>query len=119
MAASARHTTGHPWPAKLYVTLSAADTGPESPAHSYFHHRYRTLAAEVTRDFEEQQRTGGIRTDEPAGRTPGQDALAVLDGLQIQWMHDPTVDFAAIAETFTWMLAPAAESGPRAKPATG
>ncbi|WP_037677320.1 hypothetical protein [Streptomyces griseus] len=29
---------------------------------------------------------------------------AVLDGLQIQWTHDPTVNIAAIAETFTRML---------------
>ncbi|AEM84147.1 TetR/AcrR family transcriptional regulator [Streptomyces violaceusniger] len=108
MAASARHTTDHPGLAKLYVTLSAAATDPGSPAHSYFTERYGGLAAEVTRDFEEGQRTGLIRADEPAGHL-ARAVLAVLDGLQIQWMHDPTVDIAAIAETFTRMLAPPAE----------
>ncbi|WP_329222957.1 TetR/AcrR family transcriptional regulator [Streptomyces sp. NBC_01485] len=116
MAASARHTTGHPGLAKLYVTLSAAATDPESPAHSYFRDRYRTIAAEVTQDFEEQQRTGGIRADEPAEHL-ARTLLAVLDGLQIQWMHDPTVDIAAIAETFTRMLVPVADPGPETKPA--
>jgi AcrR family transcriptional regulator len=116
MAASARHTTNHPGLAKLYVTLSAAATDPDSPAHSYFAERYRGLAGEVTRDFEEQQRTGAIRADEPAGHL-ARVLLAVLDGLQIQWMHDPTVDIAAIAETFTRMLASSAGSGQEEKSA--
>ncbi|MGW3566105.1 TetR family transcriptional regulator C-terminal domain-containing protein [Streptomyces sp. NPDC000941] len=87
MAASARHTTNHPGLAKLYVTLSAAATDPESPAHSYFENRYNRLAAEVARDFEKQRRTGGIRADESADHL-ARALPAVLDGLQIQWMHD-------------------------------
>ncbi|MEU1515165.1 TetR/AcrR family transcriptional regulator [Streptomyces sp. NPDC005811] len=110
MVASTRHTTDHPGLAKLYVTLSAAATDPESPAHNYFAERYRVLAAEVTGDFEDQQRTGVLRADEPAAHL-ARALLAVLDGLQIQWMHDPTVDIAAIAETFTRMLAPSDGQG--------
>jgi AcrR family transcriptional regulator len=104
MIASTRHTTDHPGLAKLYLTLSAASTEPASPAYSYFAERYRSLATEVTHDFEQQQRTGVIRADEKADHL-ARAVLAVLDGLQIQWMHDPTVDIAAIAETFTRMLA--------------
>ncbi|MEV0405104.1 TetR/AcrR family transcriptional regulator [Actinoallomurus sp. NPDC050550] len=115
MVAGTRHTTDHPGLAKLYVTLSAAATDPESPAHGYFAERYRNLATEVTRDLEELQRAGIIRADEPADHL-ARAVLAVLDGLQIQWMHDPTVDIAAIAETFTRMLAPAAGSGQEEKP---
>ncbi len=107
MVASTRHTTEHPGLAKLYVTLSAAATDPESPAYTHFRDRYRGLAAEVTRDFEEQQRTGMLRDDEPPAHL-ARALLAVLDGLQIQWMHDPTVDIAAIAETFTRLLTPSA-----------
>ncbi|MGW3566079.1 TetR/AcrR family transcriptional regulator [Streptomyces sp. NPDC000941] len=103
MVASTRHTTDHLALAKLYVTLSAAATDPESPARSYFRDRYRNLAAEATQDFEEQQRTGVIRADEPAAHL-ARALLAVLDGLQIQWMHDPTVDIAAIAESFARLL---------------
>jgi AcrR family transcriptional regulator len=115
MVASTRYITDHPGLAKLYVTLSAAATDPESPAHGYFTERYRNLATEVTRDLEELQRTGIIRADEPAGHL-ARAVLAVLDGLQIQWMHDPTVDIAAIAETFTRTLAPSAGSGQEEKP---
>ncbi|AXG81568.1 TetR/AcrR family transcriptional regulator [Streptomyces paludis] len=110
MVASTRHTTDHPGLAKLYVTLSAAATDPESPAHRYFAERYSGLAAEVTEYIQEQQRTGEVRADEPAEHL-ARTLLAVLDGLQIQWMHDPTVDIAAVAETFTRMLVPPAGSG--------
>jgi AcrR family transcriptional regulator len=115
MVASTRHTTEHPGLAKLYVTLSAAATDPDSPARGYFTERYRGLAAEVTQDFEEGQRTGVIRVDEPADHL-ARAVLAVLDGLQIQWMHDPSVDIAAIAETFTRILAPSVVAGHEEKP---
>ncbi|MEU5346557.1 TetR/AcrR family transcriptional regulator [Streptomyces sp. NPDC020766] len=109
MVSTTRHTTEHPGLAKLYVTLSAAATDPESPAHDYFTERYRKLAAEVTHDLETQQESGVIRADEPADHL-ARVLLAVLDGLQIQWMHDPSVNIAEIAETFTRMLV--ASAGP-------
>ncbi|MFC7887195.1 TetR/AcrR family transcriptional regulator [Streptomyces sp. NPDC057376] len=115
MVASVRHTTDHPGLAKLYVTLSAAATDPESPAHAYFARRYRSLAEEVTKDLEAQQERGELRADEPAENL-ARVLLAVLDGLQIQWMHDPSVDVAAVAETFARMFidsagAPGVEEG--------
>nr|WP_240982149.1 TetR family transcriptional regulator C-terminal domain-containing protein [Streptomyces sp. S3(2020)] len=110
MVASTRHTTDHPGLAKLYVTLSAAATDPESPAHSYFTERYRNLAGEITQYVQQQQRDGEVRADEPAGHL-ARTLLAVLDGLQVQWMHDPSVDIAAIAETFTRMLLPSTGTG--------
>ncbi|MFF7656349.1 TetR/AcrR family transcriptional regulator [Streptomyces sp. NPDC007983] len=115
MVASTRHTTDHPGLAKLYVTLSAAATDPESPAHGYFAERYRDLAAEVTQDLEEAQRAGVIRADLPAEHL-ARAVLAVLDGLQIQWMHGPAVDIAAVAKSFTRMLMPPAGSGPETEP---
>jgi AcrR family transcriptional regulator len=118
MVASARHTTDHPGLAKLYVTLSAAATDPESPAHAYFTERYRNIAGEVTKELEAYQERGGLRADESAEHL-ARVLLAVLDGLQVQWMHDPSVDIAAITETFTRIfLTPAAGSDAEAEPAT-
>jgi AcrR family transcriptional regulator len=116
MVAGARHTTDHPGLAKLYVTLSAAATGAESPAHAYFVERYRNLAAEVAPELEAQQEKGALRADVPIEHL-ARALLAVLDGLQVQWMHDPSVDIAAIAETFTRIFqTPAARSGGEAEP---
>ncbi|MFC4563392.1 TetR/AcrR family transcriptional regulator [Nocardiopsis mangrovi] len=107
VVASTRLTTEHPGLAKLYITLSAAATDPESPAHGYFADRYRDLASEITQSVEDGQRTGVFRSDEPAEHLARM-VLAVLEGLQIQWMHDPSVDMAAVAETLTRMLVPPA-----------
>ncbi|MEU1515222.1 TetR/AcrR family transcriptional regulator [Streptomyces sp. NPDC005811] len=116
MAASAHHTTDHPGLAKLYVTLSAAATDPDSSAHIYFTERYRNLAAEVTKDLSTLQQSGVFRSDEPAENL-ARVIVAVLDGLQIQWMHDPSVDIAAIAESFTRVfMAATAASGAEATP---
>lgn len=110
MVASARHTTDHPGLAKLYVTLSAAATDPASPVRSYFAERYRGIATEVAMDLRTQQDDGSLRADEPAENL-ARVLLAVLDGLQLQWMHDPSVDIAAVAETFTRIfLTPAPDS---------
>ncbi|GAA1149626.1 TetR/AcrR family transcriptional regulator [Streptomyces hebeiensis] len=116
MAAGASLTTDHPGVAKLYVTLSAAATDPESPAHAYFAERYRRLAAEAEEGAAVQQRVGGIRADAPADHL-SRVLIAVMDGLQLQWMHDPTVDIAAIAETFALLLVPPVGTEPEAKPA--
>lgn len=116
MVAATRQTTDHPGLAKLYVTLASAATDPESPVHDYFTERYRRLSAEVAQDLEEQQRTGAVRADAPADHL-ARVLLAVLDGLQNQWMHDPSVNIAAIAETFTRMLAGPADPAQGPKPA--
>jgi AcrR family transcriptional regulator len=110
MVASTRHTTDHPGLAKLYVTLAAASTDPDSPVHDYFLDRYRTLAAEATKGFETAQQAGAIRDDLPADHL-ARAVLAVLDGLQMQWMHDPTVDIDAVAESFARALTPPGTAG--------
>ncbi|MFC3996403.1 TetR/AcrR family transcriptional regulator [Nocardiopsis sediminis] len=107
VVAGTRFVTDHPGIAKLHVTLAAAATDPESPAHGYFADRYRALAAEVIQAVEEGQRAGVFRADQPAEHL-ARAVVAVLEGLQMQWMHDPTVDMVGIAETFTRMLVPPA-----------
>ncbi|MFI1337833.1 hypothetical protein ACH4U7_48715 [Streptomyces sp. NPDC020845] len=67
----------------------------------------------MTEYVQEQQENGVVRADLPADHLAGT-LLAVLDGLQVQWMHEPTVDIAAIAETFTRMLLPSVDSVPEA-----
>jgi AcrR family transcriptional regulator len=114
LVAGTRLITGHPGLAKLCVTLSAAATDPESPVHSYFAERYQGLADEATQDFEEGQRAGEIRADAPADHL-ARVVLAVMDGLQLQWMHDPTVDIAEVAETFARLLMASAGSGQETK----
>ena len=70
---------------ELYATLSAEATSPDHPAHGYFQDRYRRVIAMSVTEFERFHDEGRLR--------PGIDPLtaarltvAVMDGMQIQWL---------------------------------
>lgn len=70
---------------ELYATLSAEATSPEHPAHAYFVSRYSEMTAMLTQEFRRHADAGRLR----AGVVPDRAArtmIAVLDGLQIQWL---------------------------------
>lgn len=73
---------------ELFATLSAEATSPDHPAHAYFTERYERVVAIVRRAYEELAEAGGLR----AGIDPDDAArqwVALMDGLQIQWLLDP------------------------------
>lgn len=77
---------------RLYAVLEAESLAPDHPAHGYFMERQEHTLA-LFRHF--------------AGAGEGADALArkvlaLMDGLQLQWLRDPGLDFA---ETWRRMVA--------------
>ena len=79
---------------ELFATLSAEATAADHPAHAWFARRYANLVATLTRAYAELAETGELRP----GVDPGVAArrlVAVMDGLQVQWLLDPEVDMAA------------------------
>jgi AcrR family transcriptional regulator len=76
---------------RLFTTLSAESTDPEHPAHEHFVNRYAQVRKLVA------ERLGGETT---AGRLPpsidpelaARITVAVMDGLQIQWLLDPSME---------------------------
>ncbi|MEU1341026.1 TetR/AcrR family transcriptional regulator [Streptomyces sp. NPDC005827] len=79
---------------ELYAVLSAEATSRDHPVHDYFDKRYAWVTASVQKSFEEIAEAGQLR----AGVDPGDAArwmLALVDGLQIQWLYDrDAVDMA-------------------------
>ena len=70
---------------ELFATLSGEATSPDHPAHAYFVRRYESTTADLAAQFERHAATGTLR----AGVTPDGAArtmVAVMDGLQIQWL---------------------------------
>lgn len=98
LAAVVRHNAEVPGLVQMFVNLSAAAaTDPEHPAHAYFRERYDTLRRTLTADFRVMQEDGRLRADvDPEALTSV--LLAVSDGMQIQWLYDPTRDMAAHVE---------------------
>jgi hypothetical protein len=88
-----RHNADVPGLVQLYAQLSVEAVDPDHPAHDFFVARYET----VRREF-----GGFIRDEQHAGRIdPELDAdltatlfVAASDGLQTQWMLDPSIDMA-------------------------
>jgi AcrR family transcriptional regulator len=80
---------------ELYTVLSAEATAPDHPAHSWFVDRYRRIVGEIETAYAAARTAGDLL----AGVYPGVAArqlVALMDGLQIQWLlHDPDLDMAA------------------------
>ncbi|MFF2372038.1 TetR/AcrR family transcriptional regulator [Agromyces sp. NPDC058110] len=88
------HNAGQRELVQLFATLSAEAADEAHPAHAYFVERYRLLEADFDLAFREIAGRGllrpGIGLDGAA-----RDLIALIDGLQVQWLLDPAgIDIA-------------------------
>lgn len=108
---------------RLFATMSGEAVNPDHPAHAWL-----TRHFDLSRDrFAEQIRAGitagTIRAEAPVD-TIVAILIAVMDGLQIQWLLDPRVDMLApLRETLDalaarWAIAPASPDTPTRKDAS-
>ncbi|MFT4214308.1 MAG: TetR/AcrR family transcriptional regulator [Microbacterium sp.] len=101
----ARYNQSVPGIVELYCVLSAEATAPSHPAHEYFVHRYVDVRASIRGCFARAAAAGrlreGIDPDRAAVAT-----IAMMDGLQVQWLLDPgVVDMAdALADFLRALL---------------
>lgn len=88
---------------RLYTQFSAEATDEQHPARSFFLERYATLRELIADGIRERQDAGILRSDVDA-TTLASMTLALTDGLQTQWLLDPSIDMAAHIEAL-WALA--------------
>ena len=89
--------------AKLFTVLEAENLEASAAAHDYFVERRRRVRRRVQRAIETGQRNGEIRADVDA-RVKADEAVAFMDGAQLNAILDPQVDIVAIFETYTEAL---------------
>ncbi|MCX7522905.1 helix-turn-helix domain containing protein [Microbacterium sp. STN6] len=97
-----RHNAEVPGLVQLYAQLSTEASEPEHPSHSYFVERYATIRHSFAELVRHEQAAGAV----DASLDPEQISallLAAADGLQTQWMLDPSIDMAAGIE-YLWRL---------------
>jgi AcrR family transcriptional regulator len=75
---------------RLFVTLSAESTDPAHPSHTFFQERYRDSRQHFTEVMAVAKKQGEIIPE-----ASGPLLMAILDGLQIQWLLDPSFDILA------------------------
>jgi AcrR family transcriptional regulator len=76
---------------KTYLALSAEAADPDHVAHDFFLERFGLLVAELAEAVRAEQQAGRGRP----GVDPEQAArglIAVADGIQLQWLIDPSTD---------------------------
>ncbi|GAA3340154.1 TetR/AcrR family transcriptional regulator [Curtobacterium pusillum] len=91
----AAHNSAVPGIIGLYAVLSAEAGSPDHPAHAYFISRYerirRGTASALRRAADRGYLRAGVDQDAAAV-----ELTAIMDGLQVQWLLDPTsVDMSA------------------------
>lgn len=83
----------------LYAIVSAEATDPDHPSHADFAERYRERAAEAEEILRRGQDAGEVRADiDPAHAA--RLISAVMDGIQLQWLLDDSVDMVPLFEEF-------------------
>jgi len=97
------------------AVLSAESVTDDHPARAFFEGRYRTLRSEAVEAFEALCAERGVAV--PASvRHASASILAVMDGLQVQWLLDPTQVDLGEASQFAIEAIVAAVLDPRPSP---
>ena len=78
---------------ELFANLSVEATAPGHPARQYFVDRYASLRATLIRGLDELAVAGALRPG-VVPVTAAAHLIALMDGLQIQWLLDADTDMA-------------------------
>lgn len=97
-----RHNSEVPGLVQLYAQVSTEAGDPEHPAHEFFIDRYRQFRVLFTQLIRDEQTAGRIDPDLDPDRIANL-FLAAADGLQTQWMLDPSIDMADHV-AYLWQL---------------
>lgn len=83
---------------QAYTVLSAESVTDEHPSRPFFEERYTTLRREVTAAFDELCAQEGVRDPDSVAAASAA-ILAVMDGLQLQWLlHPGAIELGATSE---------------------
>lgn len=83
---------------QAYTVLSAESVTDDHPARGFFEERYTTLRREITEAFAELCAHEGV-TEPDTVASASAAILAVMDGLQLQWLlHPQIVDLGGASE---------------------
>ena len=89
-----QHNTEVPGLVHLYVCFSAEATAPQHTARAFFIERFARLQNHLVEDIHARQAAGelpvGLNAETAAGSL-----IALADGLQTQWLLNPSIDMVA------------------------
>ncbi|MFI5839924.1 TetR family transcriptional regulator [Catenuloplanes sp. NPDC051500] len=99
-----RHNTTVPGLVRLYATLSGEAVAEDHPAHGFFTGRYRRIRGLMAGALRTAQADGDVAAGVDV-ETAAVSLIALMDGLQIQWLLDrDTVDMPGALDDFLGRL---------------
>ncbi|MGW3232351.1 TetR/AcrR family transcriptional regulator [Kitasatospora sp. NPDC001095] len=82
------HNSRRPGRTRMFNALVGESGDPDHPAHAFFARRYRTLVTDAAQSLRRGVDSGELHADTDCAAEARQ-LLAVMDGLQLQWVLDP------------------------------
>lgn len=97
---------------RLFAILAAESSAPTHPAHDWFVDRYRRKAKELSAAFAYDQTLGRVSPHRDP-HTLSRLLIGTWDGIQLQWLIDPTADMSrSMVAFFEWALPEAIKNLP-------
>lgn len=91
---------------ELQSIISSEATSPDHPAHEHYAKRYKDFRDYVTYVLEAIDRNGELESP-LAPRVLAEIFIGLIDGVQLQWLYDRTIDVEAAALGFLTSICPA------------
>lgn len=88
-----RHNTQVPGLVHLYVSFAAEATAPGHYARDFFADRFERFREEIANDIRRGQEAGDFKAN-ISPESAARELLALSDGLQTQWLLNPSFDMA-------------------------
>jgi AcrR family transcriptional regulator len=86
---------------EVFTTIAAEASSPAHPAHVFIQRRYTDNLATLATHLQQAVDAGDVAPLTPTEiRTEVRLVTAVLDGIGLQWLLDPTTDVNATVETY-------------------
>jgi AcrR family transcriptional regulator len=86
----------------LRTVIAAEATSPEHPAHDFVKARYVRVRTALRRSIAKQSAPAGLSDDQV--KALAIISMAVMDGLQVQWLLDPEIDMIENFKVFGDLL---------------
>ena len=81
---------------ELYLTLATEASSPDHPAHGFIAARYATTVANLSARLREAIEDGDLRLAEGRVEAEARGVVALMDGIELQWLHDPDLDLVGL-----------------------
>jgi len=108
------HNQGAPDIVRLFSVLLGEGLAPTHPAHDYMAGRYRRIRSRILRNLRHSDEAGEILRGSDLQAVAAV-VVAVMDGLQFQWLLDPEVDMVRCYGVFR-QIVEAAMTGTTERP---